>query len=397
MALIMVFVIGLEMLSDVGIGPSILRSEHGDDPDFLNTAWTIQVIRGFCLWILCCLLAGPASNFYNEPFLASALPVAGIAFVFSGFNPTRIQSATRHLDVGRLSVLGVISQCAAIPILIALAWVLNSPWAMVLHYVAFFAIQLVVMTVFLPGRLNRFCWNKTVLSELTTFGFWIFLSTLCGLVTSQGDKAILGKYLSVETLGIYNIGFFLATFPIGLATSVTGRVLLPLYRERPPGASVSNFHALRKMRIVLTTGTLFLLSPFMFFGQEIVSLLYDDRFVSAGAVVVTLACMQAPHVISLTYEPSALAAGNSRSFFFVQVYKATVYIALIWTGAEMAGLIGALWGMAAYHLLVYPAIVVLAVKNGAWDGLHDLVGFCFGYLISFCALWINYDHLSALS
>ncbi len=397
MALVMVFVIGLEMLSDVGIGPSIQRSPHGDDPDFLNTAWTVQVIRGFCLWILCCLLAAPVSNFYNEPFLASALPVAGLSLVFAGFNPTRMHSATRHLSVGRLSILSVLSQSATIPILIVLALALKSPWALVISNVISAAIYLAVMTMCLPGRLNHFCWNSTVLHELITFGFWIFLSTLCGFVTTQGDKAILGKFLSVKSLGIYNIGFFLATFPIGLATSITAKVLLPLYRERPPTASASNFLTLRKMRITLTAGTFIILTPFMFFGQEIVNLLYDDRFASAGAVVVALACMQAPHVISLTYEPSALAAGNSRSFFFVQVYKATVYIALIWTGAEMAGLVGALWGMAAYHLLVYPAIVVLAVKNGAWDGLHDLVGFCFGYLISFCALWINYDHLSALS
>ncbi len=397
MALVMVFVIGLEMLSDVGIGPSIQRSPHGDDPDFLNTAWTVQVIRGFCLWILCCLLAAPVSNFYNEAFLASALPVAGLSLVFAGFNPTRMHSATRHLSVGRLSILSVLSQSATIPILIVLALALKSPWALIVSNVISAAIYLVVMTICLPGRINQFCWNSTVLHELITFGFWIFLSTLCGFVTTQGDKAILGKFLSVKSLGIYNIGFFLATFPIGLATSITAKVLLPLYRERPPAASASNFLTLRKMRITLTAGTFIILTPFMFFGQEIVNLLYDDRFASAGAVVVALACMQAPHVISLTYEPSALAAGNSRSYFFVQVYKAIVYIALIWTGAEMAGLIGALWGMAAYHLLVYPAIVVLAVKNGAWDGLHDLVGFCFGYLISFCALWINYDHLSALS
>src|ERR1700729_1195426 len=38
--LVGIFFQGLQMFSDVGIGPSIIRSNRGDDPLFLNTAWT---------------------------------------------------------------------------------------------------------------------------------------------------------------------------------------------------------------------------------------------------------------------------------------------------------------------------------------------------------------------
>ena len=47
MALVQIFIRGLSLFSDIGIRPSIIRSDRGDDPIFLNTAWTIQVIRGF--------------------------------------------------------------------------------------------------------------------------------------------------------------------------------------------------------------------------------------------------------------------------------------------------------------------------------------------------------------
>ncbi|MFM6205833.1 oligosaccharide flippase family protein, partial [Planktothrix sp.] len=46
MALVNTFITGLNLFSDVGIRPSIIRSQRGDDPEFLNTAWTIQVFRG---------------------------------------------------------------------------------------------------------------------------------------------------------------------------------------------------------------------------------------------------------------------------------------------------------------------------------------------------------------
>ena len=51
MALIQTFMIGLAMFSDLGIGPAIIQSDRGEDPDFLNTAWVMQILRGICLWL----------------------------------------------------------------------------------------------------------------------------------------------------------------------------------------------------------------------------------------------------------------------------------------------------------------------------------------------------------
>ena len=49
MALVTVFVMALVMLSDIGTGPAIMGSRRGDDPAFLDTAWTIQILRGAIL------------------------------------------------------------------------------------------------------------------------------------------------------------------------------------------------------------------------------------------------------------------------------------------------------------------------------------------------------------
>ena len=41
-----VFLEGLGNFTAVGSGPAIIRDPRGDDPAFLNTAWTLQAIRG---------------------------------------------------------------------------------------------------------------------------------------------------------------------------------------------------------------------------------------------------------------------------------------------------------------------------------------------------------------
>lgn len=69
MSLVHIFLQGLEMFSDIGIAPNIIHSDRGDDPSFLNTAWTVQAIRGGGLWLLACAIAWPAARFYSEPML----------------------------------------------------------------------------------------------------------------------------------------------------------------------------------------------------------------------------------------------------------------------------------------------------------------------------------------
>ena len=59
-------VLALQSLSDFGISPNIIQNQRGDEPDFLNTAWTLQVIRGFGLYLVCLLITRPVAQFYED-------------------------------------------------------------------------------------------------------------------------------------------------------------------------------------------------------------------------------------------------------------------------------------------------------------------------------------------
>ncbi|MCP5115308.1 MAG: oligosaccharide flippase family protein, partial [bacterium] len=68
-ALMRVFLVGVEMLSEVGIRGSVVYHKRGTDPTFLNTAWTLQIARGVLMWLVCWALAWPASMFFDRPVL----------------------------------------------------------------------------------------------------------------------------------------------------------------------------------------------------------------------------------------------------------------------------------------------------------------------------------------
>lgn len=396
MALVMVFIQGLYMFSDVGVGPAIMQSKRGDDPRFLNTAWTIQAGRGVALWVAACVLAYPLAAIYGEPQLMELLPVMALTLVIQGFNPTRLITANRHLILGRVTAIDVITQVSGIVTAVAVAYVTQSVWALVVSGLVSSTVQLVLYWTYLTGHRDWFEWERPAARELINFGKWIFLSTLAGFLFTQSDKLLLGKFLPLDQFGVYNIGFFLASFPVLLGISVTHKLLIPLYRECPPDESARNFARLRKMRFLVSGALLSLVAVFAVFGVMLVELMYDPRYHAAGAIVVVIACMQVPQVVVLTYDQAALAAGDSRRFFVLAASRAVIMVTALLIGLNSFGLIGALFSIGAAMLMIYPVVVWLARHMGAWDPVHDMLIAGMGALLITFALWLNWAAVNDL-
>jgi O-antigen/teichoic acid export membrane protein len=369
MALVSVVLVGLQMFSDTGIGPAISRSPRGDDPAFLDTAWTVNVLRGGLLWLLTCALAWPLAALWSAPDLQLLLPVAGLTLLIAGFNPTRIDTANRHLMLGRLTALDLLAQVIGIVAMVALALVWPSVWALVVGAILGSLAKLALCWAGLPGQANRFRWEKSAAQELIHFGKWILLSTVCGFLLSQGDKAILGSYLSLEALGIYNIGYFLASFPALLAGAVVARVMIPLYRAHQEGRGADR---LNRARWGLTAGVLLALAVLALAGGPLVRLLYDDRYLAAGAILTAVALVQMPGIVGMTYDQSALAAGDGRGYFALIAARAALQTLAFLLGAHVAGLGGALLGQGLAGVASWPLIARLAHRHGVWDARHDL-------------------------
>lgn len=396
MALVTVFIQGLANFSDVGVTPAILQSKRGDDPAFLNTAWTIQVIRGGFLWIAACVVGFPMAWFYGEPLLAQIMPVAGLSLLITGFKPTRWDTANRHLLLGRVAAIEVAVQLIGVIFAIALAWYMRSVWALVISGVLSQIVLLGLANGYLPGLKNVFRWEKAARTELIGFGKWIFLSTVCGFFFFQADKILIGKWLPLDEFGVYNIGFFLATVPAMLGNVIVGKVLIPIYREAPPKESAANFNKLRKMRFVVTGALVAMVAIASLLGVWAVDVMYDPRYALAGPIVVVLTLMLLPQLISLTYDQAALAAGDSKRFFLLYLARAVFMFGFVLIGLEMGGLFGAIIGQGVAYLMIYPVVVWLSRHTGAWDLLHDVVFFVISALIVLIALSVHWEAISGL-
>ncbi len=396
MALVAVLLVGLAMLSDLGISPSIQGSPRGDEADFLNTAWTINIIRGAVLFLAGCALAWPMAAVYGEPLLLQLVPVACLSLLIAAFEPTRVETAVRHLLLGRVTLLEMAAQSVALVAMVALALLTGSIWALVLGSLVAATSRLVMTWALLPGIVNRPRLESAAARDLVHFGKWIFLSTVAGFLVQQADKLVLGRYLSMEALGLYNIGFFLASFPLLLGTTLVVRLMIPVYRESPPHTSAANFARLRRVRLGLTLSLFAMMAPLVLLGPWLVGWLYDDRYAASGPVVAMVGLALMPQLVTVAYDRAALARGDSLGFFAVNGVRAALMVTLLIVLVPRLGIPGAALALAVAAVLSYPLQLWLARRHGAWDGLHDLVGFTLVAVTALAVLWLHGELLSGL-
>ena len=330
MALVNVFIVGLNLFSDVGLGPSIIQNKRGDDPDFLNTAWTIQVMRGVALWLGSLLIAWPISHFYAKPELLWLIPIVGLSTLISGFDSTALLTLNRQLAVGKLAIFELMGQVISLIVMIVWAKFDPSIRALVAGTFVSALFQLLWSHRLLPHQPNRFAWDKEAAQKIFTFGKWIFFSTALTFLASQADRLILGKLISATLLGIYGIAYTFADIPRSVILALSGKVIFPTFAKLV-GLPRETFRAkILKNRKLLLLALAAGLSILVGFGDYVIYFLYKKEYHQAAWMLPIIALGIWHTSLYSTMSPALLALGkpiyNTLGYMFTLI---TISIGLL--------------------------------------------------------------------
>lgn len=399
MAIATVIMVGLELFSDLGLRPNIVQSRRGTDPAFLNTAWTIQIVRGVLLWVVALGIAGliavaanaglaPKASVYADARLPQVIAVLSFTAVIYGFASTKTHEASRNLELKRVTVIGLAVQIATI--LSILLWLVfdRSIWALVAGNFAGALTSTLLSHMALTGTANRLKWDRSAAWEIFHFGKWIFLSSIIGFLVINGDRVLLGALVDGTALGVYVIAFTMAN----AVETVFGRIIsgtsLPalseIVRDRPTDLKKTYY---RLHRVV---------APFVYFcsgalivsGHALIRLLYDHRYADAGWMLEILAAglLTVPFQIANT---CFLALGRPDITTWMNTVRLVALATALPFGFYLGGLAGAVWGIVTAQFLGLPVVLANLRRIGVLDLKRELLalttvlaGAGFGWLIT---------------
>lgn len=371
-ALVDVFILGLTFFSDIGINLSIIQNKRGEEPIFLDTAWTMQIVRGIGLFVVTVLLAYPVSQFYEQPILAVVLPVAALSAVANGFNSTKLSTANRNLMMRELTLLELFAYVSGLVVMIV--WALLSPtiWSIVAGNLTTNVLRMVLSHVALKGHSNRLAWDRSVFDEIYRFGKWVFVSTSLAFLAGQSDRLIIGKLMTPTFLGIYSIAFMLASMVNQGIMQLGHKVFFPsyskLHRENPSQL----YGVLRQARLAMVTLNAMAVALFLTIGRWLIPTLFGENFADAGWMLQIIAVGTLVGVLSVTYDHVLIAKGQTQAVAVLFAIQFLIQSIGLIVGAHLAGEVGLVIGMASVGWLIYPFKAFWMSRQKLWQPEIDL-------------------------
>jgi len=349
---------GLTMFSDVGIQPAIVQHQRGDNRAFLDTAWTIQAVRGLMLFLFSCALAWPVSLYAKEPLLVTVLPIVGLGCLADGFVSTKVFTCDRHLSRGPLTFLNL--GTAVLGLIARIVWAMLSPtvWSLVFGGLVGSVSRVVLSHFLLAGPINRFRWDRTEVKELMQFGRWVFLSTLLTFIATQLDKLVFVRMVPLSLLGVYNIGLSVCRLPTESVQRIGSNVTFPAFsrlkeREGDLGSAYS------RVRAPLLVGGGAIISALTLGGPLVAQILFPAKYSDAGWIMQIVALGMWFQALESTNGSVLLASGLPKWLVIGNVLKILLMAVVLPISYHYWKFPGALVAMS---LVEFPKYVVEAAR-----------------------------------
>ena len=380
MAIATMVMYGLALFSDVGLRQGVVQSRRGREAAFLDTAWTLQIARGFVIWagalvvalafVLLNAIVSPGSV-YADTSLPYVVAILSVSAVIGGFDSTKIHVASRTLSLGRVTQIELAAQLFGLACMLGWALIDRSIWALVAGALGAAALRTLLSHAWLPGVANRCRWERAAAREILAVGKWIFAASALGFLVNSADRLILGALVNSAVLGVYAIAFLLYGAVEQVLVKIVGDVSFPalseVARERPAAlrSVYYRFHLAVGMPAWFAVGLL------VAAAEPLVAHLYDARYADAGWMlrILALALLTLPFRVATQ---CFVVLGEPAQMSAIGAIRLACLCAAVPLGWHFFGLVGALWGIVLSYFSTLPTTLAFVVRHRLLDAAREL-------------------------
>ncbi len=372
LAIVTVVIVGVEMMTDLGINTSIVQNRRGDDREFVDTAYTLKILRGGLMAAVVAGLALPLANFYKQPELAYLLPTVAILVVISGLGSNALAVAARRLWLGRATMIAIAAQLASTVVASVCALVWPNVWSLIAGYAASTLSLTILSHLVFPGFTSRLAWNRKAAWEIIGFGKWMFLTSILVFAAGQADRLVLAKLVPLGELGLYSIAFMWTQLPLMAAQTWFGRMIFPMASEefRSMDPSYRRLKRYRRQFLIAVVVVMVILSIAF---DTVFHVLYTSEYWPATAFFRVLLAGSMVRILDESYRAFNLASGAPQYTAFGSALTVAIFFATIGYLYGQFGTIGVALSYSVSQAGTYFVSSAGAHRQGVGDFGFDFI------------------------
>ncbi len=364
---------GIELISDIGIGQNVIQSKDAEDPDFYNTAWSLQLIRSIVLWLAFSAAAIPMAHFYQSPILLYVVPVTALSIIFAGLTSVGRTLMAKRLQIAKLNLFETIIALVSSAAHIIFAWLSPTVWALVFGSLFGSFVSMVGSYFLVRDVKQRFHISKKPALEILHFGKWIFLSSMVYFLSTYIDRFYLAKVVPLELFGIYGIARSISDLTGNLVVRLGSVVLFPFVASQShlPRDEVVNHITPLRARFLLLTGLAF--SVFITTADWLIKIVYDERYHAATWILPLLILGSWFTVLATLNESALLGIGKPSYAALANSLKLVFLLVGLALGTSTYGLLGGVVVVASADIGRYLQTLVGQIRERFSFAAQDLM------------------------
>lgn len=306
------------------------------EPHHFHTAFTISLLRGTILCVLCASLAAPFARWYGHPELRPLILALSLAPAARGMQNPRLAEYAKKLNFKYEFCFELTGKVIAFLIAGVTAYLTRSYWAIALCTIAGPVSVSLLGYIVIPYR------PRLALLDWRLFsGFlgWISLSQIIMALNFQSDQLLLGKLMPAARLGLFTTTNNLTSIPFTALFAPVQRPLLSaftLMRDDRTRLSASYQSA----AVAIVTIGLPMLMGQAAVAQPLVTVLLGPQWASAVPLFKWLSISLIPYLFGVLLTPLSMALGQTHEIAWRNLVQLLVKLPLLIAGTIEYGFAG---------------------------------------------------------
>ncbi len=202
------------LLLDTGLGKALIQTKE-ELKKTSDVAFWVSIFLGLIIYLVIFLSAPYLAYFFDSPESLSVIRVLGIQIIFDSLSSVQQALYMREFAFRRLFLVTVGSTIISGIFSISLAYSGYGVWAIVAGSLCGSLIKFILLWVNSTWR-PSFRFDIGIFKKFGAFAGWVVGESILAWLFIWGDSFIVGKYMGVETLGIYRMGCMIANMIFGL-------------------------------------------------------------------------------------------------------------------------------------------------------------------------------------
>lgn len=301
----------VEMFSDLGIVGLMIRHQRGDEQLFINTMWTIRLLRGVLNTALLFSFAPWIAKIYETPLLTDVLRIFSFWFLIHAFESMSFILASRHKKIYIVNYVELFSNAVTVPFVILYSSHSKDYYGILYGMLINRLLITLASHAFFHSQRPRPQMDAAARKDLFNFSKHVVPSSILAFFLNQFDRIIFLKLFDLHLFGLYGLASNVSGPLIGLVEKISRSVMYPrcAHDVRTDRATAH----IRFYRNNVKTFLIILGLPAIGAGAAdlIVQVLFDPRYTYAGVILQAFLVRGSLISLAAPAEDLLVAAGHT--------------------------------------------------------------------------------------